>query len=334
MMEADAAERVKVARLSRSLSGYLCGTHSGALGHRRGDRLSPHEISREQAALLPVDHSASETLECPRWDPRGEAASLAADLRVELLRDGVMDLIIFGSQAHGTATGFSDLDAVLLFSDDVVERPRQLPELRSAVLAAQRRILVHQPMQHHGFEVVTPRLLNWAVDATGLPIEAVADSRALRGGSLVARFDSGRAGELARSRLSHMARELAELDLWPRHPWRLHRVVSMFELLPTLYLQALGERVSKRESFAAAASRLGRARWWPYEVLSEVRETWPRRPRPGLKAAAAMAVNPWLAITAWTRLPAAPPRTAGELLTADCLSGLRQVARKMAEAGA
>ena len=47
-------------------------------------------------------------------------------------------------------------------------------------LAAQRAVLAYQPMQHHGFEVVTPRLLEDANAALALPASWRADETRAR----------------------------------------------------------------------------------------------------------------------------------------------------------
>lgn len=330
-------ERGKVAvaeagSLARSLSGYLCGTHSGSLRHRKGGRLSPGGIALAHKDCAPSrDTGNGVKIGGDRWRPPGHSATLREELDAALAHPAVIELVVFGSQAREATTGFSDVDALLIIRDDAAEDPSALRSLRASVLAAQRGVLAFQPMQHHGFEVATPKLLAHAVDATGLPAEAVSESRSLYGRSVAAAFDAGRTGELARRRLQHMANRLSEVREWPRHPWLLHGTISMFELLPALYLQALGERVSKWESFAIAEARVGRARWWPYGVLSTVREAWPRRARPLLAAGAGAVRNPWLAVTVWARMPASPPHAVVPLLSADCLSGLRHLTRDMAE---
>ncbi len=263
------------------------------------------------------------------WRPAEEARGLSDALRSSLAHSGVVDLVLFGSQARGATTGFSDVDAILVVDDDAAADPAALRALRPHVLAAQRAVLAHQPMQHHGFEVVTPKLLKRADHAVRMPAVALTETRSLKGGSVEAAFAGGDAEE-ARTELGEMIRATAAFPVWPGHAWHLHRLVSMFELLPALYLQARGFPVAKWRSFAEARDDFG-GMWWPYDVLEQVRDSWPRRSKLTLRAGAAALRNPWVAAAAWRR--AAPTRigAAGAMLSIECLGALHALASEMGE---
>jgi len=316
--------------LSQSLSGYLCGTHSGLLRRRRGRRLASHLLS-SRIAQLP---DALEAVRCPlgesKWSGGGvRSVRLAARLAQILDDPSVLDLVIFGSEAGGEPTGFSDLDAILVISDEAATEPDRLRRLRPRVLAAQRTVLAYQPMQHHGFEVATPRLLHEAQQALAMPESALARSRSLFGRGAQAAFTGGFADD-ARSALTELCRMLLDATSWPRHPWELHGMVSMFELAPTLYLQARGASVPKWDSFARARGEFGDM-WWPYDVLDEVRSNWPLEKHPLLVLASAATRNPWVAVDGWRRLPVRAPKAASSLLTRRCLTGLQRIVREMQE---
>ena len=315
--------------ISRSLSGFLCGTHSGALRSRRGDRLTPSALASAHRRVEPAPSSSEVELGAQRWNPQGNAGGLAGGLASALDHEHVVELLLFGSQARGGTTGFSDVDAILVIADHAAEDARLLGSLRRRALAAQRAVLAYQPMQHHGFEVATPRLLASATDALALPRVALNETRSLRGRSVMARFavaDTAAQGD----QLRELATALLGIESWPRHRWHAHRLVSMFELLPAVYLQARGEQVPKWQSFARAEGDFGRA-WWPYEALREVRSGWPSIQGTGLRVAGSAFRNPWLAVAARSRLPARIPEPVSRLLTADCLRGLQGVARRMLE---
>lgn len=314
--------------LSRSLSGYLCGTHSGWLARRHGDRLGPEELCAGHRTLGAAASAEMLALRS-RWQPAAEAASLAGALAALLDHHTIVDLLVFGSQAGGAPTGFSDLDAVLVIEDKAAEDGAMLRTLRPRVLAAQRAVLAYQPMQHHGFEVATPKLLCNADAALELPREALERSRSLRGNPIDAGFSE--CGPDAAPRLQSISRWLCALPAWPRHPWRLHGVVSMFELLPALFLQGTGVAVSKATSFEVASAYF-QGDWWPYDVLEQVRDVWPRRRNRRLELATSAARNPWLAVAAWARLPSAWPAGVRPLLSESCLKGLQDLARLMTAA--
>jgi hypothetical protein len=263
-----------------------------------------------------------------RWQPSAEARALAAALQRSLDRAEVAELIVFGSQARGGTTGFSDFDAMLVVHDEAAGDAEALGTLRQGVLAAQRAVLAHQPMQHHAFEVATPKLLSIAGDSLILPAVALSESRSLFGRPIEARFGRARDAD-GRARLAELVEITSQVRSWPRHPWVLHGIVSMFELLPALYLQARGRVVPKWRSFAEAREDFGAA-WWPYDLLEQVRATWPRRPRPLLRATSSLVRNPWVTLAGWRRVPVRPIEPARSMLTAECLRALQELAEAMA----
>jgi hypothetical protein len=267
------------------------------------------------------------------WRPEPAAQRLRDELAGALEHPAVLDLVLFGSQARGGTTGFSDVDAILVITDEAAEDARVLESLRPHVLAAQRAVLAYQPMQHHGFEVATPKLVRHADEALALPEVALAEAKSLRGQPTHELFAMDSRPEGASARVAELVRALDSVPSWPDHPWAAHGLVAMFELLPVLYLQSRGAVVPKSNSFAVAAEDFPRS-WWPYNVLEQVRAAWPRRRRRPLEVGAALARNPWLAVAAWRRLPATLPEPVRPLLSDDCLNGLRALARRMGERAA
>jgi hypothetical protein len=330
------AEPDPLRSLSVSLSGYLCGTHSGLLAMRRAhgkaglwDRAARAEVlAKTHRSIAPRAGGTLVQLGAAAWAPQADAYRLQDRLLRALDHEGVVDLLLFGSQARGGATGFSDVDAVLAVRDEAVEEPACLRSLRARVLAAERAILAHQPMQHHGLEIATPKLLRRASATLGLPSIVLEESKSLRGGGVAARVQAE--PEVASSRVVSMVRQLCRVGSWPRHPWNVHRLVSMFELLPVLYLQARGGSVPKWRSFAEAGDDFPGG-WWPYDTLREVRDLWPRRPRPGLQLGAFVARNPWDAVAVWRRLPVSVSGRVRSLLSDECLRGLQELAREMGD---
>jgi hypothetical protein len=321
--------RIGARKLARSLSAQLCGT--AAARRDRAGLLSVAACSQTHAAFRARPNEFAVELGKEPWQPpTAPEATLAVELRAALKHDDVLALIVFGSRARGGTTAFSDVDAMLVISDRAAENPSALRSLRPRVLAAQRAVLAHQPMQHHGFEVVTPRLLRGAGAALGMPAIAVAETRSVVGGCVTACFAAGdQLGDPEPIR--RISGVLSGVAAWPAHPWTLHGVVSMFELVPALYLQARNEAVPKAEAFATARGEFG-ASWWPYDRLNEVRQEWPLIRRPSLDRASLLLRNPWLAVAAWRRLPDRGGVPMHRLLDHQCLEALRQLVAEM-EAG-
>lgn len=314
--------------VAEELASYLCGTRSGALARvRRARPADPEAIAAAHRALGVPDDGEVRRLGSRPWHVGGDVAALRARLRTQLEHPDVVDLLVFGSYAGGATTGFSDLDAVLVIRDEAAEDAQRLAALRPRVLGALREVLAFQPMQHHGFEVATPKLLARADEAILLPAVALDDAKSLLGRGATACF-TPLALERQRARFLRIAQTVTAVRAWPTHPWEAHRAVSMFELLPALYLQSRGAVVAKPQSFTEAARDFP-GLWWPYDVLALVRVHWPRLQAPVLATAAGTLRNPWAAIALWRRLPAKLPIGVGSLLDDACLVGLKDVVRAM-----
>jgi hypothetical protein len=319
--------------VTRLLSGYLCGTHSGLLRFSAsGRRLSARaEAVSFVHRRLSLTAAGDELVLGERlWEPV-EQGQLTQALRSALACPGVLDLVLFGSQARGERTGFSDVDAILVIAEEVADRPERLRALRSRVLAAQRAVLAYQPMQHHGFEVATPKLLRVGSEALALPSVALEETCSLNGAGTTAWLCDGAAS--GQASLAALVRTLTQLKTWPTHPWKTHGVVSMFELLPSLYLQSRGAPVPKWRSFGEARPDF-RDNWWTYDELQDLRAAWPRLRMRRLERASSVVRNPWVALAAWRRVPERLPRPIRPLLTPRLLEGLQTLARTMMERAA
>jgi hypothetical protein len=313
--------------VAKILSGYLCGTHSGVLGLRRTQSLLARTVARSHAALN-VSTGAGAVAEFGRESWVSEDAYLFTRLRSALDRPEIMDLILFGSQARGGTTGFSDVDAFLVIANAAADDPAALRSLRPRVLAAQRAVLAYQPMQHHGFEVVTPKLLCAASEALALPASALQETRSLLGTRItgIVSDDPAQSGYA----LDELSTSLRSLRAWPGHPWRLHVATAMFELAPALYLQARGRALAKHASFDEARRGFSDA-WWPYDALNQIRKVWPRSRRSILELSATATRNPWPAVAIWRRVPAALPTPVRPLFTVELLRALQKLVGMMTE---
>jgi hypothetical protein len=310
------------------LSGFLNGTHRGT--RMKGARSFPAaavvDAVRSVEPSMPEAAGEPMVLGGDEWTPHiAEEIRLRESLGDSLAAEGIVDLVVFGSLARGSTTGFSDVDAVLIVEDDHVRETSRLRRLRRHALAAGRSVLAYQPMQHHGFIVATPQLL--AHPATlGLPREALETTASLHGKSHDATV---RADNPVAAFRAHV-RALNAVTAWPKHVWVLHRTVAAFELAPALYLQATGRPSPKHASFEASRAEFGDA-WAPYDVLEQVRLTWPREREVVLQQLAQAIRNPWTAAAIRRRLPAAVPTPVAALLDEHSLAGLRELLGLMSE---
>ena len=321
-----------VGQVTRMLSGYLCGTHSGGHVLGRTRRVGVADVRRADAGVrassprLKRKMMLGETIWMP--NTRSEHVLRHALIR-SLQHPDVLDLVFFGSIARAATTGYSDVDAILIVPNDLPGDARRLRSLRSRALAVERAVLAYQPMQHHGLLVVTPQYLDeGSASALGMPLEAVETTRSLFGRAVEASFEA--TPDPAVTRFRGFIKPLLEARSWPRHAWYLHRLVSMFELTPTLYLQVTGRPTAKYRSFQVARVEFEKL-WSPFDVLADVRERWPREPHRLLQIASELLRNPWAALAGWRRLSVAAPSSCVALLDEHCLRGLQTVVRAMEE---
>jgi nucleotidyltransferase-like protein len=311
------------------LEGYLNGTHSGAHAVRGARYVTAGHVMAtfRSGRVASIDGRRQLVLGGRRWMPADEAErELKLALEHCLSVQSVVDLVLLGSIARGSTTGYSDVDAILIVSDDVPKSRRSLTLLRSRVLEAGRAVLAYQPLQHHGFLVATPSLLRDASSALRLPAEAVEQTVSLFGRSTPAAF--GEHWRDSASTFGALARSLLTTSEWPRHPWYLHQTVARFELVPALYLQARGRSCAKHESFDLACEDFP-DEWHPYVQLERVRQEWPREARHAVQLAASVVRNPWTAVAVWRRVPASVPHPAARVLDDRCLADLHVLVRAM-----
>jgi hypothetical protein len=323
------ARPTRAAEAAYRLGGFLNGTHRGAHAARRNRSFSPRAAVETTRSVESIARGAGKplVLGTEPWAPTSQDENRLRDSFAESLEvDGVLELVVFGSLARGSTTGFSDVDALLVVDDNVVVDHQALGRLRPNVLAAGRAALAYQPMQHHGFLVATPRLLAHPT-ALALPAEALTKTVSLFGRPL--ETFAGAAGSAAEAFRAH-AKELQSLTAWPRHAWLLHRAVATFELAPVLYLQATGRPCAKHASFEIARADFPDS-WSPYEVLDEVRRRWPRQQSPSLQRLARVLRNPWATSAVRRRLPAPVPRAVDELLDDRCFTDLQRLVGLMNE---
>ena len=76
--------------------------------------------------LQPGPESVEVELGSELWRPEGRAKRLASRLDSALDHNHVVELVLFGSQARGGTTEFSDVDATLVITDEAARDERLL----------------------------------------------------------------------------------------------------------------------------------------------------------------------------------------------------------------
>ena len=171
--------------------------------------------------------------------------------------------------------GFSDVDTLIVIKKSTMDNPQKMEELKSLIEPIQSLFYHIDPLQHHGVFVVTEQEMGFYPQYF-FPTEALKYSVDLMDSDLPLRFrtrnDSLEKKNIFYKNVSYFAKvhtkEVSLRDIWQ---WKLF--YSKLLLLPTLYLQARGTHVYKRESFDLIKDTFSK-RWRVIDTASATRRGW------------------------------------------------------------
>ena len=197
------------------------------------------------------------------------------------LNDQLVGAYVHGSLATGEEIHYSDFDALLVFRNRIFDSAATLAETCLHVIRAEKILWEYDPLQHHGFFVLTELDLQLYPDFY-FPIVIFEYAKSLLP-------DAG-------DQLVIYPRPTQERDVWglhrmldaveaklrsrhyPTNYYDLKLLLSQVMLLPSLYLQALGRPVFKRDSFDLARVDFNEDVWKIMEEVSQMRKEWNYRP--------------------------------------------------------
>lgn len=180
-------------------------------------------------------------------------------------------LILMGSLADETATGYSDLDAAYFPPDD--EFVESFGKIRQALRKAARVILSFDHLQHHGVFVIpksTTRI------CSPLPPSAFHKARVLQGEKelILGTWETSWKANL--KPIINKCITLAENpEQRPRNLYGIKLFLSQIMLLPSLFLLAREQDVPKAESFGIIKGMF-REDCGALDVATELRASWKR----------------------------------------------------------
>ncbi len=177
-------------------------------------------------------------------------------------------LILMGSLADGTWTGYSDVD--LLYIGPDFEFTQELRTIRRATLCASRLALEFDHLQHHG-PFVMPRTA--AAGFSVLPPSALQDALILKGEGPVEIGGWQTGPEVVMPFINKCLRVGGKPGARPKNLYQLKLLLSQIALMPTLFYRAQGIDISKPQAikrfireFPDASQALITAseirRWW------------------------------------------------------------------------
>lgn len=196
------------------------------------------------------------------------------------LKDDLLGAYVHGSLGTCDEIEYSDFDALVIIKERVISDPERLVVVAERLNASQAIMRDFDPLQHHGWFVLTEADLRSYPDDY-FPVELFQYAKSLfpdHGLELdIEPVDSSEDRHRSFDNLSQSILSLLKEDKLPVDLFRLKILLSEFMLLPTLYVQMRdGKGIYKKFSFDAAKVDFSPEDWSIMEEVSLLRESWPR----------------------------------------------------------
>lgn len=198
-------------------------------------------------------------------------------LEHNLIND-IAGAFVIGSLASGEEVPYSDFDAVAIIRTGVFSSRKRLIRTAEKLSAARSIMYGFDPLQHHGWFVLTEADLDCYPDSL-LPHGTFLRAKSLLPGAgtdlnlrVMINQDDNRRHFL---KLSSSIITAVSQRNYPDNVYRLKALLSSFMLLPALYIQARdGGGIDKKLSFAEAKKDFPSDAWTVMEEVSGIRAVW------------------------------------------------------------
>lgn len=201
------------------------------------------------------------------------------------LKEDLLGAYIHGSLATNEEITYSDFDALVILKDAVFESEERLASAALKLHRLQRIMHEFDPLQHHGWFVMTESMLQNYPNLY-FPPELFEFSRSLfknQGLSFSIQYKKLSKEEFLKPfvQLSNSLLTKLKSGAQPKNSFVLKGLLSEFMLLPALYLQAKYKHgVYKKDSFRLAAHDFEKGEWEIMNKVSTIREEWEYRLSP------------------------------------------------------
>jgi predicted nucleotidyltransferase len=190
---------------------------------------------------------------------------------------------LVGAYVHGSLgtyeeVAFSDFDALVILGDEVFKAPDRLAEVARKINEARGIMFDFDPLQHHGWFVLTESDLNFYPEYY-FPVELFRHAKSLfpdKGFTLNIRVqDSSDKIHQAFHDLSHGVKGLLTKRRFPKDMYQLKILLSQFMLLPSMHVQLRDQKgIFKKFSFEAAGVDFSDGDWSIMTEVSSLRKNW------------------------------------------------------------
>ena len=249
----------------------------------------PTELIRNQAGWLTTEYadlsatggrnlSGDEIIQIDPYVGDNEHVGRLKTLLSKLDADDLAGAYVHGSVGSHEETDYSDLDMLVILGDRAMTDERRLTSVATRLRRSKMHLYAHDPLQHHGWFVLTPfDLANYCEAYFPLPVlEHARSVFSDRGRSLSIRVrDSQSELEDAFGRMAQSIELQLTRERYPRDMYALKSFLSRLLLMPALYVQARdGKGVWKADSFGLAKDDFDERIWHCIEMATEIRAEW------------------------------------------------------------
>lgn len=194
------------------------------------------------------------------------------------LKNDLVGAYLHGSLGTYDENAFSDFDGLAILRNGVFEKPDILAEAALKLNEARNIMLDFDPIQHHGWFVLTEGDLQYYPEHY-FPWELFQYAKSLlreKGLQFLIQIRSNENSfKRGFSELSANIIRRIERKEYPKNVYQLKSFLSQFLLLPSLYIQAChGKGIYKKFSFEAAKLDFAINDWAIMDEISILREKW------------------------------------------------------------
>jgi len=198
---------------------------------------------------------------------------------LKIVENDIVCAFLHGSLATNEKINYSDFDATVILKSNVMRDPEKLAHVASKLNKLRQIMNQADPLQHHGWFVITELDLLHYCDAY-FPTALFEFSRSLTetNGLTINVYprDSQYETRAAFDALSNAVIYKTRNSTPPGNLFELKSLLSQFMLLPALYIQVQQTKgVFKKQSFELAKTDFTIESWEIMEKVSEIRLAWP-----------------------------------------------------------
>ncbi|MCX6291612.1 MAG: nucleotidyltransferase domain-containing protein [Bacteroidetes bacterium] len=191
--------------------------------------------------------------------------------------DFIAGVYIHGSIGTGDEIQYSDFDALVILKNEIFSDRFKLAQAACMLSKARRFMLEMDPLQHHGWFVMTEKDFN-DYPETYFPSELFRHAKSVlpdRGAELNFKIREKQDYLSPCLNLCAAIEKKLVRKNYPSDVYGLKNLLSEFMLLPALYFQAKYKRgIYKKDSFAESQKDFTNEEWQVMDVVSSLRENW------------------------------------------------------------